>query len=789
MIRLSMPIPKPGGSMLPSKKSLLRKAAAAALMLLAAAAVLWLAVPKPKLLERYSYSSIVLDKNRRLMHIGLSMDEKYRLKTAYEAIPPEAVKALLLYEDRSFFYHLGINPLRTLIALAEMASGGRRQGASTVTMQLARMVFDIDSSTIAGKLEQMLRAVQIEMFYSKEQILEAYFNLAPYGMNIEGIGAAARVYFGVPPEELNLRQIMTLTVVPQNPSRRSLHTESGREEAEKAFLRLANVWKEFYGGEEKPESLPLYVGLNRPFAAPHLVRRLKEKYRGEIVSTIDLNLQKTLEDIISRYLKINEKTGIVNAAAMIVDRRNMAVLAKVGSADFFDVQIDGQVDGTRAYRSPGSVMKPFIFAQAMDMGLIHPRSMLKDVPRNFANYIPENYDRRFYGMIDATSALVKSRNVPAVDLLLAVGEEKYYRLLEKGGVKRLKSPAHYGLALALGGYELTMENVAEMYAALANGGVLHSLRFLENEPVSDGIQLFSAEAAFLTMDMLSRNFPVDRRYSVFSAGNDPYKVYWKTGTSFGYRDAWTAGIVGDYAVVVWLGNFDGEPNPALIGQEAAAPLFFKIVRSLAQNMGIRGDDISPRGLRLSEVEVCRPTGDIAGADCDDIIKSWFIPGVTTIKLSGISRRIPVDIKTGLRACRHRPPFTVMKSFEFWPSDVLSAYRAAGVAVKRPPAFGEDCALVETARSGKPPVILFPAEGSVLIIDLNAEKKEKLLLKASADADSSEIFWFYNGRLIGSSKAGEVFAAKLYPGRAEIGAVDDKGRSATVNVTVKPALNE
>ncbi len=767
-----------------------KKLAAAAAVLILTAAAVRLVVPRPALLERYTYSTAVFDRNGRLMNLGLSMDEKYRLRTEFAQIPEDAVKALLLYEDRYFFLHFGVNPLRTLKALAEMAAGGRRQGASTVTMQLARLVYNIDSSTVAGKLEQMLRAVQIEMFYSKEEILEAYFNLAPYGMNIEGIGAASLIYFGVPPAELNLRQILTLTVIPQNPSARSLHRAEGREEAGRAFERLAESFEKTYGGGKKAAELPLSIALNRPFEAPHAVRQLKEQFRGNVAATLDLNYQAMLEEIIDNYLKDKKKVGVNNAAALIVDRRDMSVLAKAGSADFWNERIEGQVDGTRAYRSPGSVMKPFIYAMALEKGLIHPRSMLKDVPRNFANYMPENYDRRFYGMIDATAALVKSRNVPAVDLLFAVGEENYYALLQKAGVKRLKNADYYGLALALGGYELTMENVAEMYAALANGGVLRKLRYAAAEPAEKGIRLFSEEAAFLTMDMLGKNFPADRRYYAFAGLNDPYKVYWKTGTSFGYRDAWTAGVAGDYAVVVWLGNFDGTPNPALVGQEMAAPLFFKIVRSLAKNAGIRDDNGSvPAGLNLAKVEVCRPTGDIADADCDDKVSSWFIPGVTKIKLSNIVRRVPVDVKTGLRACRHRPPQTEMKSYAFWPSDVLAAYRAAGVAIRRPPAFGEDCGLVETSRAGKPPVILYPAADSVLVMDLNGAGGEKMLLKASADADVSKIFWFYDGKLIGAASAEEVLTTEMRLGQAEIRAVDDKGRSSAVRITVKPALSE
>ena len=770
-------------------KQILRKILLGAVVTVVVAAALYVAVPRPELLEKYTYSTAVYDCNGRLLHLGLSMDDKYRLRVSYRQIPPEAVKALLLYEDRYFFFHFGVNPLRTVKSALLMLAGARKQGASTITMQLARMVYGIDSSTLSGKFEQILRALQIEMFYSKQEILEAYFNLAPYGMNIEGIAAAAQIYFETVPEKLNRDQIMTLTVIPQNPSKRGLGRHDGKSEAVRAYQRLAKIWQKEYGDDGKSAAMPPAVSLHRPFAAPHLVQQLKKQRRGSVFATIDLNYQQMTEDIVSRYVKAKKKYGIDNAAALIVNRRDMSVLAKVGSAGFFNAAINGQVDGTRAFRSPGSVMKPFIYALALEQGLIHPHSRLKDVPRNFANYMPENYDRRFYGMMDATSALVKSRNVPAVELLLKIGIEKYYMLLKKSKIKRLKNADFYGLALALGGYELTMENVAEMYAMLASGGRFRKLRWSREAQTDDGKLLLSPEAAFLTMDMLRHNPPADRDYYAFAAVHDLYKVYWKTGTSFGYRDAWAAGVAGDYVVVVWLGNFDGRPNPALTGQDAAAPLFFKIVRSLAKNLGINGDDISPAGLNLSQTDVCRSTGDIADADCQETIKSYFIPGVTRIKVSNVSRRVPVDRVTGKRACRHRPPRTVMKSFEFWPSDVLAAYRAAGVAVRRPPEFGEDCDLIETAHIGNAPQILNPADGSVLLTGLARGGREKLLLKASADADARRIFWFRDGTLIGDCNVGESLETELGQGEWELKAVDDKGRFTAVRVTVRPVLSE
>lgn len=231
------------------------------------------------------------------------------------------------------------------------------------------------------------------------------------------------------------------------------------------------------------------------------------------------------------------------------------------------------MDGTRALRSPGSVLKPFIYAQALERGIIHPMTMLKDVPKNYGVYTPENFDRSFYGLLNATQALVYSRNIPAVDLLLQVGEENFYNLLKACGVQKLRPVGFYGLAMALGGTEVSMHNLAAMYAMLYNEGRFGTLRVLQGEerPLK---QLLSPEAAFLTLNMLSQNAAADDTATRFSKRKTAYPVSWKTGTSYGFKDAWSAGVVGPYVVVVWIGNFDGTPNNAFVGRDMAAPLFF-----------------------------------------------------------------------------------------------------------------------------------------------------------------------------------------------------------------------
>lgn len=710
------------------------------------------------------------------MKLSLSPDDKYRLAVSYDEIPEDAVRALILYEDRAFFYHFGVNPLSILRAVADMASGGRKQGASTITMQLARIVYQIDSSSLTGKFEQMLRAVQIEFFYSKKEILEAYFNLAPYGGNIEGMAAAARIYFNKDISELRLAEILTLTVIPQNPSGRNLLAPQQKEQARKAFGRLQKIWQKQFAGhpENTTLDLPVASGIFLPREALHFVRRITENNNGKIYTTLDLDIQHMAEETLKAYVNENKNRGVFNAAALIIDADDMSSPAYIGSADFFNRPISGQVDGITALRSPGSALKPFIYAKALEQGFIHPKTMLKDVPRRYGSYTPENFDQGYFGMLPAGEALVRSRNIPAVDLLYKIGEPEFHRFLRQCGVAKLQPPEFYGLAMALGGTEVSMQNLAEMYAMLYNNGHLQKLRLLKDDKLS-GQRLLTAEAAFLTRFMLAQNTPTDQNRLSFSDYAGSYPVSWKTGTSYGYKDAWSVGIAGHYVIAVWIGNFDGTPNNAFVGREIAAPLFFRLVRKLEKYEKFAPDLLPSPELNLAKVKICADTGDIADGQCERQEDTYFIPGTTQIKLSNITRKIPIDIQTGLRACRHTPPSTELKSYNFWPTDVLKAYADAGISLRMPPAFSEPCRKTDIVYQGKAPQIIFPAVETRFYLRPEDSNATTLAFKAAADPDAEQIFWFVDNRLIGSVAPEEVLESTLQAGTHEVKAVDNLGR--------------
>jgi penicillin-binding protein 1C len=554
--------------------------------------------PHQPLSSRVPLSRAVYARSGELLRVTLADDEQIRLWTPLSAISPLAVNAALLYEDRWFRVHPGVNPLALGRAVRSIVVGGRRVGGSTITMQLARRLYEIDSRQATGKLKQIFAALWLEARYSKNDILEAYLNLVPYGGNVEGIGAASLVHFGKSPDRLSLPEALSLTLLPQNPNQRVQALRAGPRAPE--FLRMREAlgrrllerWPS--AGDARLLGLGVAARNNDlPFLAPHFTdQMLVESSCGSAVkTTLDLPLQRLLERQVHRFVEAQRRVGVDNAAAMLVDTRDMSVRAVVGSADFFDDDIFGQVNGTHARRSPGSVLKPFVYALGMEQGVIHPHTVLRDAPVAFSAYSPENFDGRYAGPLSATDALVRSRNIPALMVAAKLDRPTYYQFLVGAGVDLPQPETYYGLGLVLGTGEVTMEEVATLYAALANHGTLRPLHRHAGDAAAAPVRILSEEAAWLVLDMLAKN---PRPASPHLPTTDArLPLPWKTGTSWGFRDAWSAGVVGPYVLVVWVGDFTGRSNPEFVGIKTAAPLFFSVVDALAAHERSLAAPISP----------------------------------------------------------------------------------------------------------------------------------------------------------------------------------------------------
>jgi len=805
-------------------------------------AAVWLAIvlvairlwPHPSLAQQIPSSQAFLAENGELLRLTLADDHQYRVWTPLKDISPQLAKAVLLYEDRWFYWHPGVNPQALIRAAFRTYSGGQQQGGSTITMQLARLFYGLNTKSPSGKLRQMGLAVWLELRYSKGEILEAYLNLAPYGSNVQGAGAASLIYFGKTANQLSIAEALTLAVIPQQPNRRA-GTKALVSSLDAPKQRLLKRWQERYPLDETQAQLAnLPVHFQRiqdlPFRAPHFVDMLLQQSslisgneKNQLRTSINLNLQTLIERQTRQYLQEVSSKGIKNAAALLIDPKNMEVKAWLGSADYFNVAIEGQVNGVIAKRSPGSTLKPFIYALAMDQGILHPASILKDAPTDFGPYTPENFDNQFRGPITAQNALIHSRNIPAVWAATQLHSPSLYSFLKMAGVSQLKSEDHYGLALVLGGGEITMEELTGLYAMLASGGHLQPPQYLKttdalqtspklSPPVftwdqlkcgqpapitpmlrthpfdvvcdrqkpkpapqaqntlknaaTQGTQLISPEASFITLDMLRQN-PRPGEDAYYNSG---WPIAWKTGTSWGFRDAWSVGTVGPYVLAVWIGNFDSRGNPAFVGIDAAAPLFFRIADGLYLNQPSHIPARKPPA-GVSQVSVCSASGDLPNIWCPQTSKTWYIAGKSPIKVSQLHQPVAISHKTGQPVC---PPYQTeqvrMEVMEFWGSDMQKLFRQAGLPRRNPP----KC---QQGFQTQSPDITSPLRH--VAYQLRASQPEvTIALQAKAAAQVRTLFWFDDNRYIGSSDPQVALAYRpADAGIHNIRVVDDQGQVA------------
>ncbi len=500
---------------------------------------------------------------------------------------PNLIKAIITKEDQWFYWHPGVNPVAVIRALiSNIVRRERVSGASTITMQVVRLL-DPKERTYSNKLIEMLRAVQLEIHYSKKEILEMYLSLLPFGGNIEGVKAASYFYFNRLPSKLSLAQVITLMVIPNDPNdlRIDLNAKRG--------LKKRNYWI----GKFKKEKIFSFASLddamneslipnryNRKFLAPHFCDYVNANYKSaDVQTTLDPGIQQKTEVLLYNYINRAKTKGITNGALLIIDNKNSSVAGYCGSADYYDFNSSGQVNGVTSIRSPGSTLKPPLYAYAFNQGTLTPKMKLLDIPSDFGGYNPENYDLKFRGDVTAEFALMNSLNIPAVRLLQEAGFNEFLKFLGRGGFKEIESQKNIlGLSTILGGCGVTLEELTRFYSCFARGGKLYPLIYLHNKENTRSTNLFSEGAAFLIADILSNNYRPDFPNDLLDLTRLP-KIAWKTGTSYGKRDAWAVGFNPRYTIGVWIGNFNGKGSPYLSGSEMAVPLLFDLFNSIDAN--------------------------------------------------------------------------------------------------------------------------------------------------------------------------------------------------------------
>jgi penicillin-binding protein 1C len=723
-------------------------------------------------------ATVVADRQGTPLRFYLAADDAWRFPVEREALPDELVRTVVEVEDRFFYRHLGINPAAVVrAAWSNLRAGRVVSGASTIPMQIARMV-DPAPRTLSSKLRESFRAVQLDLHTDKESLLEFYFNLAPYGSNIEGVGAASWFYFGKAPAQLSLGESALLAVLPRSPvgfdPTRS--PDRARLATDAVLDRLEQ--REIFPAAEitaaRRHSTPT-SRRRQPWQAPHFADMVhsREGRAGTVTTTLDLDIEQRVERLVARRTGVLRGEGIGNAAAVVIEIDDRSVRALAGSAGYFENQYDGQNNGATALRSPGSTLKPFLYGLAMDSGEVLPDSFLLDIPTDYAGYVPENYDGVYSGRVPARQALVKSLNAPAVRLLSRVGLAAFHELLVRGGLDSLGDDARrFGLPLILGAGETRLLDLTNLYATLAAGGVHRQLKLVEsNERSGEGDQLLSRESAWLVTDTLMEveRPDVPRAWDLT---RDVPGVAWKTGTSYGHRDAWAIGFSDRYAVGVWVGNFDGKPVDGISGSAHAAPLLFEILRSIEPG-GVA--PTRPRGLRIAMKQLCSVSHQLPGSFCPKTVPLAYLPGRSRLSTCSVHRRVPVDREDGgmlTPDCAERP--FDWRHVTVFPAELVAWQRAQGEWPDGLPVVSGHC---RPGGAGEVPKIVSPDAATPYRVRRDAPVEyQKIALTARPAADARQLFWYQDGLLVGSADVGEPLFLVPSRGRHRIAVTDDLGRT-------------
>jgi penicillin-binding protein 1C len=733
--------------------------------------------------DKIEYSTTITDANGEVVNAFLTKDEKWRMKTELNEISPLLRKTIVAKEDKYFYHHPGVNLLAIgRAAFMNLFHLKRTSGASTITMQVARALHP-RKRNLVSKCIEMFRAFQLEWKYSKEEILQMYLNLVPYGGNIEGVKSASLLYFNKNPDHLSLAEITTLSIIPNRPSSLVIGKANDR------IIKERNRWLQRFADEgvftkkqiEDAMAEPLNASRTQvPHFIPHLAYKLKtESDAGTIKTNIVLNTQLKLEKLTADYVRALQLKNIHNAAVMVIDNKTHRIISYLGSSSFADTSNAGQVNGAAAIRQPGSTLKPLLYGMCIDAGLLTPKTVINDVPVNYSGYAPENYDQKFNGFVTVEYALDHSLNIPAVKTLALLGKEKLTNELIACNFKQIqKDQNKLGLSMILGGCGATLEELTGLFSAFANDGLYVSPRFLQSDS-SKNIRVLSPAANYMVTEILSKvnrpDFPLN-----WTATEHMPKIAWKTGTSYGRRDAWSIGYNKNYTVGVWVGNFSGTGVAELSGANTATPLLFKIFNTIDYDSN--SDWYTPPAdceLR----QVCSETGLPPGPNCTNLISDYFIPLTSTTVRCQHLQEIKISADGAISFCESCAPATgyIKKLYRILSPEMQDYFSNNGIAYQKVPPHNPDC---EKIFKGDGPRITSPLNGNEYFI--STKDPEPLQLTATAGTDVSKLYWYINDQFYKTTSAGEKQFFVPKEGPVKISCTDDKGRNRNIWIRVKYA---
>lgn len=749
----------------------------------------WLSpLPMDDFKER-RFAQVVVDKHGLPLRSFPDKQGVWRYPVELEDISPLYLEALINYEDRYFYQHFGVNPLAVVRALTQRIAHGKWvSGASTLTMQVAR-ILQPHKKSFSGKLLQMFRALQLEWHYSKDEILTFYVNYAPFGGPIEGVQTASYVYLDKSAAQLSHSEAALLAVMPQSPSRfrPDKYPQRAQKARDKLMSRLLefDIWTEQTVREAQQEEV--YAQYNtRPQIAPLLSRNLRKQFAQQqvIQSTIDSAIQIELEAMVKDY--INTKPKNMSAAVLVMDNHDLSTVAYIGSADFLNEARAGHVDMIQAVRSPGSTLKPFIYALAIDQGIIHAQSLLFDVPQSYDGYRPKNFHDVFSGPVSVTEALQRSLNMPAVQVLNQINPQSFYAQLKNAGLNLyLPDNSKPNLSLALGGGGVTMRELLGLFSSLGRNGITGLPRTFIDEQ-SSTYPLLSKGSAWIVHQILS-SIPLNNQLRSKSL-MPQNKVAFKTGTSYGFRDAWVLATAEQFSIAIWLGQPDGSFLQNNSGRMSAVPLLQKALSALPYDL----DHKLNQPDNVTWAETCWPLGIQLNQQkpefCHKKRGGYLLDGTAAPTLKG---ELSQQFASGLQTVTVHPETTqrvtpqcfkgatVAKHYALWPV-ILEPYLP--LSFRRQsilPKFSPDCGILSSDNTIKitgvhDQAILYPetAGQKIAVVQLNVK------------GSTGKSYWFVNGQL-NQSRSSQLNLIDLSIGHYKIQVIDDSGAEANISFTVKP----
>lgn len=760
----------------------------------------WFCLPNP--LFNDPTSMVLEDREGNLLDARIAADGQWRFP--YSDSVPEKYRACLVeFEDRNFYWHLGVNPFAFGRAIIQNIKNQRVvSGGSTITMQVIRLALKKNSRTILNKLKEVIMATRLELTHSKRKILAYYASNAPFGGNVVGLEAASWRYFGKSPIQLGWAEAATLAVLPNSPA--LIHPGRNRQALINKRNRLLDrlilrgVLDKTTGELAKEEPLPEQP-LPLPQAAPHLLdRAFKEQvFKKNTLSRVRTTLDSYLQNQVNNILKIHHNqlisNGIHNLAAVVLDVETGKVIAYCGNVEGAGKEHGEDVDIITSLRSTGSILKPFLYAFAQQEGEIMPNSLLLDIPTEIGGYHPENFAETYDGVIPARRALARSLNIPYVRLLNQYGIEKFYHNLNKLGITTFKkSPEHYGLTMILGGGEGSLWEITNAYASMARTAKhwytfqnkydsqdwrSPSYIFNENSKKTNSNaqnrsanpNVLTASASWLALDAMKEVERPDGEgnWELFQSSKT---IAWKTGTSFGFRDAWACGVTPQYAVGIWVGNADGEGRPGLIGVEKAAPVLFDIFSTLAT----KGEWFEQPYDDMMKVEVCKKSGYRATELCEkDTV--WATKNSIKVKSCSYHQILHLD-----KIAQHQvtseceePQNMVHKSWFTLPPLIEYYYKPKHPEYISPPQYRADCRVADSKIN--PMQLIYPKTVTKIYMPVELDGKvSSTIFRVAHRQPETAVFWHLDNEFVGTTKTFHQMALNPSVGKHKLTLVDENG---------------